>query len=137
MADPKKHAVILFDGVCNFCNRSVQFIIKRDRSGYFRFASQQSSAGSALLGAFPEALGTDSIVLIEREKAYTESTAVLRIARRLDGLWKAAYLAIVIPRPLRDLFYRWFARRRYRWFGKQSSCMMPTPDMRERFLSTD
>ncbi len=137
MAVPKEHAVVLFDGVCHFCNRSVQFIVKRDRSGYFRFASQQSSAGSALLAACPEARGTDSIVLIERGKAYTESTAVLRIARRLDGLWKAAYLAIVIPRPIRDPFYRWFARRRYRWFGKQSSCMLPAPDIRERFLSTD
>lgn len=137
MAEPKEHAVVLFDGVCTFCNRSVQFIIKRDRSGYFRFASQQSGAGSALLAGLPEAAGTDSIVLIEQGRAYTESTAVLRIARRLDGLWKAAYLAIVIPRPVRDLVYRSFARRRYRWFGKESACMMPTPDIRERFLSMD
>lgn len=138
MNDTKDGAVILFDGVCNFCNSSVQFIIRRDRSGTFRFASLQSDKAQRLLAEqedVPPSL--DSLLLIEKGRVYTESTAVLRIAGKLDGLWKAAALLLIIPRPLRNLVYRFIARNRYRWFGRRNECMIPTPEQRNRFLSTD
>ncbi|WP_077211956.1 thiol-disulfide oxidoreductase DCC family protein [Bacillus dakarensis] len=128
-------AIILFDGVCNFCNSSVQFIIKRDRAGYFQFASLQSEVGKSLLAQRPELQNLDSIVLIENGQFFTESSAALRIARKLDGFWKLAFLLNALPKVCRDPFYRFFAKNRYRWFGKQEACMMPTKDMRARFLS--
>ena len=130
-------AVILFDGECNFCNGSVQFIIKRDRKAYFRFASLQSSVGKRLLAEFPELQRIDSIVLIENGQVFTESTAVLRIAGKLDGLWRTASIFLAIPARIRDPLYRYFARHRYRWFGREQSCMVPTPEIRNRFLSID
>jgi len=132
--DTEDHAVVLFDGVCNLCNRSVQFIIRRDRFGYFRFASLQSEAAQHLLAEQWQTPNVDSIVLIEKGRVYTQSSAVLRIAGRLDGLWKAAILLLIIPKPLRNLVYRFVARNRYRWFGKRNECMIPTPEQRSRFL---
>lgn len=134
MVDRVEHSIILFDGVCNFCNRTVQFIIKRDRNGYFRFASLQSSVAESLLATRLEGLHLNSIVLIENGQIYTESTAVLRIVKNLDGIWKAAFILLAIPKPFRDPLYRFFAQRRYRWFGRQSSCMVPTKEIRDRFL---
>jgi predicted DCC family thiol-disulfide oxidoreductase YuxK len=130
------HAIVLFDGVCNFCNGSVRFIIRRDRRGYFRFAALQSNVGAELeerYGLDPSAL--DTLVLIEGRGVYTKSAAALRIARRLRWPWVALYALIVVPRRLRDLAYDWFARRRYRWFGRREECMVPSPKMRERFLT--
>lgn len=135
MSDEK--AIVLFDGVCNFCNSSVQFIIKRDRGGYFQFASLQSDVGKNLLALRPDLQDLDSIVLIEDGNYFTESSATLRIARKLDGLWKLAYLFNAIPKVCRDPFYRLFAKNRYRWFGKEEACMIPTKDMRARFLSDE
>jgi predicted DCC family thiol-disulfide oxidoreductase YuxK len=129
------HPIVLFDGVCNLCNGAVQFILRRDPAGRFRFASLQSPAGEALqtrLGIDPKAL--DSIVLVEGERWYRESDAALRIASRMSGAWKALGVLRVIPRPLRDPVYRWVARNRYRWFGKQETCWLPTPELRGRFL---
>jgi predicted DCC family thiol-disulfide oxidoreductase YuxK len=129
-------AIVLFDGVCNLCNGSVTFIIKRDPERRLRFAALQSDSGRALLGkvGLPrDAL--DTLVLVEGGRAYTRSTAALRIARRLSGLWPLFYGLIVVPRPLRDLLYRAVARNRYRWFGKRDTCMLPTPDLQERFLA--
>ncbi|CAM4229660.1 MAG: thiol-disulfide oxidoreductase DCC family protein [Paenibacillus macerans] len=137
MRESDNHAVVLFDGVCNFCNGSVQFIIRRDRAGYFRFASLQSDAAKSLLAGRAEAPSLDSIILIENDRVFTESTAVLRIARKLDGIWRGAALFLAVPKPLRDWAYRLFARNRYRWFGKRSECMLPTPEQRQRFLSMD
>ncbi len=127
-------SVVLFDGVCNLCNNSVQFIITRDRSARFRFAALDSAAARRLI----ERTGSrsplpDSIVLVEQGRVYTRSTAALRIARRLPFPWPLLYAAIVVPRPLRDLAYDFVARNRYRWFGKRDSCMMPTPELRARF----
>jgi len=129
-----KKAIILFDGVCHFCNGAVQFIIKRDRKAYFQFASLQSSAGRILLSDHP---GMDSIVLIEDGQYFTESTAVLRIARNLDGIWKLAFIFQAIPKTFRDALYRYVAHYRYKWFGKSQTCMIPTEEMRKRFLGID
>lgn len=129
-----EHSIVLFDGICNFCSSSVQFIIRRDRKGRFRFASLQSKIADQLLAGHDRSGKMDSIVLIDHGKCYTESTAVLLIASRLDGLWKAAAIFLLLPKGIRDPLYRWFARNRYRWFGKMDSCMIPSPEIRERFL---
>lgn len=129
-------ALILFDGVCSFCNGAVNFVIERDKSGYFKFAPLQSETGQLLRDEYQiDKLKTDSLVLIEDGRAFTHSTAALRIARRLDGLWPAFYALIIIPKPIRDLGYRVFAKYRYRLFGKLDTCMIPTPDVRARFLT--
>ena len=129
------YGVVLFDGVCNFCNRSVNWIIRRDKRGSFRFAALQSEAGEALqerYGLDPSVL--DTLVLIEGAKVYIKSTAALRIVKRLSPRWRALYALIAVPRLVRDFAYDWFARRRYRWFGKRDECMVPSPKVRERFL---
>jgi predicted DCC family thiol-disulfide oxidoreductase YuxK len=130
-------AVVLFDGVCNLCNSSVNFIIDRDRHRYFHFAALQSDAGIELLrkhGRTPPPGDPDSIILVENGRVYERSTAALRIARKLRGAWKILYAGIIVPRPLRDVVYKWIARNRYRWFGKKDSCRMPTPELKDRFL---
>jgi predicted DCC family thiol-disulfide oxidoreductase YuxK len=129
-------AIILFDGVCNFCNGSVNFIIERDKEGYFKFAPLQSEIGQKLLDEYGiDKTLTDSVVLIENEKAYVRTTAALRIARKLNGAWKWFYGFIIVPRLFRDIFYKLFAKYRYRMFGKQDACMLPTPEIRSRFLA--
>ncbi len=125
---------VLFDGVCNVCNGWVQFIIKRDPKAVFRFASLQSDEAQQLLKAHNEEATLDSIVLVDNGKVDTESTAILKILGKLPGAWKLLSVFRIVPMPLRDGFYRWFARNRYRWFGKQESCMLPTPEIRARFL---
>lgn len=128
-------AVVLFDGVCNFCNASINFIIEHDKTGYFKFAPLQSEIGEKLLVKHGiDTVETDSVILVEGEKAYIHSEAALRIARRLDGAWSWAFALRVIPRPVRDLAYKLIARHRYRFFGRRDACMMPTPDIRARFL---
>lgn len=127
--------VVLFDGICNLCNGTVVFVAKRDPAGRFSFAALQSPVGRRLLERFAlPADGPETLVLIEEGRAFTRSTAVLRIARRLSGLWPLAYMAIVIPRPARDLVYRLVARHRYRLFGERDACMVPSPELQERFL---
>lgn len=131
----KEHALVLFDGVCNLCNNSVNFIIDRDPGAYFKFAALQDEAVKPLFSRYdlsPEYL--DSIVLIEDGQCYRNSTAALRIARRLKGGWPLFYAFIIIPRPFRDLVYGWIARNRYRWFGKRDTCRLPTSELRARFL---
>jgi len=127
--------VVLFDGACNLCNGFVQFLISRDPAGYFRFASLQSAEGQALLAqhGLPTPTEPESIVLIENGRAYTHSQAVLRMARHLPG-WRWLSAFRVVPRFLRDAVYRWVARNRYRWFGRQESCWLPTPELKARFL---
>lgn len=128
-------ALVLFDGVCNLCQGSVQFILKRDPRGRFRFASLQSDEGSRRLaehGLPSESLTT--LVLLEEGKAYLRSTAALRIARHLSGAWPLAAVFLLVPRPLRDRIYDFIARNRYRWFGKTEACLLPRPEWRERFL---
>lgn len=130
-----EHPVVLFDGVCNLCNRTVQYIIRHDPKGRFHFAALQSHAGRGLqerYGLDPEAMNT--IILFERGQAYAKSDAALRIARRLKGPIRFWWAARAIPRPIRDFVYDWIGRQRYRWFGKREECMVPGPDMRTRFL---
>lgn len=129
-------SIVLFDGVCNFCNGTVQFVLRRDPRGNFYFAALQSEAGREILDRFdmpPDKL--DSIILIEGRRVYTKSAAALRIARGLRAPWPLLGVFLAVPRALRDACYDAFARRRYRWFGKRDSCMVPTPEMRARFLS--
>jgi predicted DCC family thiol-disulfide oxidoreductase YuxK len=125
---------VLFDGVCNVCNNWVKFIIKRDPKGIFRFASLQSDEGQAVLRVHNQKVSLDSIVLVQNEKVYTESTAILQIFRKLTGMWKVLSVLQIVPKFIRDSFYHWFAKNRYRWFGQQESCMIPTPEIRQRFL---
>jgi predicted DCC family thiol-disulfide oxidoreductase YuxK len=129
------HPLVLFDGVCNLCSRSVQTILRHDRQARFRFASLQSPLGEKLrddLGIDREKV--DSVILVEGGRWYKESDAALRIAHGLGGLWKAFGILRLVPRPLRDAAYRLIARNRYRWFGKTETCWVPTPELRERFL---
>lgn len=130
-----EHPVLLFDGVCNLCNGAVRFVIRRDRAARFRFAALQSRSGQALLRRFalPQA-ELETLVLVEGTRAFTRSAAALRAARRLDGAWPLLYALMVIPRPVRDAVYDFVARRRYRWFGRRDECMVPTPELRARFL---
>jgi predicted DCC family thiol-disulfide oxidoreductase YuxK len=128
-------SIILFDGVCNLCAWAVRFIIERDPRGVFHFASLQSPAGQELMrqhGLDPTQL--DTFVLVEDGRAHRESTAALRVSRRLGGGWPLFYAAIILPRFLRDPIYKFIARNRYRWFGQKETCMIPTPELKARFL---
>lgn len=126
--------IILFDGECNFCEWNVQFIIKRDPGAKFKFAPLQSHIAQSFLSGSNKEKIHSTVVLIEENKMYTESTAALRISKQLNGGWSIFYLFIIIPRPLRDLVYRYIAKNRYKWFGKKEQCMVPTPEIRKRFL---
>ena len=134
-------AIILFDGVCNLCNGFVQFVIEHDPAGQFQFTALQSETGRNLLrqhGLAVPTAGTDldSVRLLEDGKLYSHSTAVLRIARRLGGIWGLlAAPGWLLPRTLRDAAYCFVARHRYRWFGRQEACWLPTPELRARFLN--
>ncbi|HEY9048411.1 MAG TPA: thiol-disulfide oxidoreductase DCC family protein [Ohtaekwangia sp.] len=134
MAD-SNHTVVLFDGVCNLCNGTVQFIIKRDPKGIFRFASLQSSYAQVLLKQV--GLPSDqlySIIVIEQGIAYEKSDAVLKIVRHLSGAWSAFTVFRIIPKFIRDALYTGLAKNRYRLFGKQDQCMIPTPELKGRFV---
>ena len=140
--------VVLFDGVCNFCNSMIQFVVDHERAPALSFAPLQSEIARGLLervfgeeeakrlvrGATGEG-DPDSVVLIEGGRGYTHSTAALRIGRRLRAPWRWLSALVIVPRPLRDLVYRWIGRNRYRWFGKTETCRIPTPELRARFLS--
>lgn len=127
--------IVLFDGVCNLCSSSVQFIIKRDLKARFRFASLQSPTGQQLLEKFQ--LPTDalySIILVQRNSFLERSDAALEIARQLTGLWPLFYVFKIVPRFLRDPIYNWISRNRYSWFGKKDACWLPTPELKGRFI---
>ncbi|KAJ1401100.1 thiol-disulfide oxidoreductase DCC [Ochromonadaceae sp. CCMP2298] len=127
--------VIFFDGLCNLCNSSVQFVIERDKNKKFLFASLQSELAKNNL---PEALiGEDSlqtIVLKKDDKLLTKSTAALTIARTLSGLWPMLYLFILVPSFIRDFVYDLIGKNRYKWFGKKDHCMIPSKELKSRFL---
>lgn len=127
--------IVLYDGVCGFCNRSVQLILRHDRRGRFRFAALQSEVGRALLRR--HGLATDDLdtfVLVVGGRAYVRSTGALRVARTLGGAWALLSALSIVPRPLRDFAYDVIARNRYRIFGKADACMLPPPEARSRFL---
>jgi predicted DCC family thiol-disulfide oxidoreductase YuxK len=128
--------IILFDGVCNLCNASVQFVIERDPTAIFRFAALQSDFGQAILaknGIYTEG-SPDSIILVENDVVYDRSTAALRIAKRLSGGIQFMAVFLIVPKFIRDFFYKIIAKNRYRWFGKQESCWLPTKELKARFL---
>jgi predicted DCC family thiol-disulfide oxidoreductase YuxK len=128
--------IILFDGVCNLCNHVVQFALARDDKQQFRFAALQSSTGLRLLEGFGiRSRNLSSIVLIEGGSAYVKSDAVLRMTARLTGSWSVLRVFLIVPRPIRDCVYDVVAKHRYRWFGKRSTCMVPTAEQLGRFLS--
>ena len=128
-------SIILFDGVCNLCNSSVQFIIKRDKKEQFLFASLQSDyAKEQLPDEFSDGKALQSIVLKEKDEIKTKSTAALTIAKHLSGVWPILYAFIIIPKFIRDWVYDIIAKNRYKWFGKKDQCMIPSPELKSRFI---
>jgi predicted DCC family thiol-disulfide oxidoreductase YuxK len=128
--------VLLFDGVCNLCNASVQWVLLRDKQQIFRFAALQSEVGQKILarhGLHNETL--DTVVLSDGDRVFVRSDAPLEVLRRLGGFWRFFYVFKYVPKPLRDAVYRFIARNRYRWFGRKESCLLPRPEWRERFLA--
>ena len=131
-----QHSIILFDGVCNLCNGAVQFVIKRDNKNQFLFASLQSEEGKQILedNNFP-ANKNDSFLLVEDGKVYERSTATLRVLKNLSGLRSLLYGFIIVPKFIRDSVYNWIAKNRYQWFGRKDECMIPTPELKAKFLN--
>ncbi|WP_337041193.1 thiol-disulfide oxidoreductase DCC family protein [Emticicia sp. 17c] len=128
--------IILFDGVCNFCNATINFLIDRDKKGVFKFAALQSEAGKTVLTKHNIVSLTDfdSVMLEKDGKLYQKSDAALEIARQMDGLWKILYVFRIVPKFIRDFFYDLVAKNRYRFMGKRDACRIPTPELRARFL---
>jgi predicted DCC family thiol-disulfide oxidoreductase YuxK len=127
--------IMLFDGVCNLCNGAVLFIIKRDKNDRFRFAALESDIGQELLDKHQiDPNKIDSIVLVSGDSAFAKAGAALRIARHLSGLWPVLYSLVIIPKFISNAVYDFIARNRYKWFGKKESCMIPTPELRSKFL---
>jgi len=129
------YSLILFDGVCNFCNSSVNFIIRRDKKNIFRFASLQSETGQKCLSEY-NFYNTefDTIILIEKGELYTRSATALRIAKSISGIWKLFYIFIIVPRPIRNYLYDLLSRNRYKWFGKKDACRIPSESEKKKFI---
>lgn len=131
----ENHPVVLFDGVCNLCNSSVQFIIERDVENRFKFSSLQSDFGQSFLKKYQLNTETfDSILLVEEDQYYSKSTAALKIGQELKGL-KWLKVLWIVPKFLRDFVYSIISKNRYKWFGKQDNCWIPTPELQEKFLN--
>lgn len=127
--------IILFDGLCNLCEGAVQFVLKHDDDKNFLFASLQSETGQQLLKQFNFPLENfNSFVLLQNNNVYLRSTAALLVAKQLSGTIKFIYLFIIVPAFIRDWVYNWIAKRRYKWFGKKEACIVPTPELKARFL---
>jgi len=126
--------IILFDGVCNYCNAMINIAIRHDKRGALKFATLQSKTGTQLKEQYHIPSEIDSVIFIENSNVYTYSDAALRIARYLRWPAKALYGFIIIPKFIRQPIYRWIARNRYKWFGKRKECMVPTADVKSRFL---
>ncbi|MCG9911115.1 MAG: thiol-disulfide oxidoreductase DCC family protein [Flavobacteriales bacterium] len=127
--------IVYFDGVCNVCNASVQFILKRDKYNRFKFAALQGKSGQEILNRLNmKTSAFDTFLLFENGKMYQKSTAALRVIKQLNSFWPLLYVLIIIPPFIRDFFYGLIARNRYRLFGKRESCMIPNPEIRSRFL---
>ncbi len=129
------HPIIFFDGVCNLCTGSVQFVIRHDPSHHFRFASLQSEIGQQLLreNNLPtEEFG--SFILFENGKVFTQSTAALRVTKKLNGLWSVLAVFLIVPSFIRNGVYNWIAKNRYKWFGKKEECWIPTKELNDLFV---
>lgn len=133
--EQKHHPIVLYDGICNLCSGVVAFTLRRDRRGILRYAALQSDIGKRLLfeNGFAQEL-PDTFILIENGRAFTKSSAALRLARHLGGGFRLLSGLLIIPRPMRDAVYTFVANNRYRWFGQRESCMLMRPEYRERFL---
>lgn len=125
--------MVLFDGYCNLCSGTVRFIIRRDKRRRFRYASLSGPTAERTLHELSPSRTPDSVLLVDEGKLYEGSTAALRIAKHLDGLWPLLYGLIIFPLPLREAVYHYVARNRYRWFGKREACWMPRPEWNELF----
>ncbi len=126
---------MLIDGMCNLCNEAVKFTVKHDPHRKILFAPLQSEAGQKISKQYHLPISDfESFVWIENDNAYTKSTGALRYFKILDGLWPVLYIFIVVPKPIRDFFYDIVSTRRYRWFGKRETCLVPTPELKNRFL---
>ena len=136
MSNPKEvtHPIILFDGVCNFCNRMVNFAIRNDKKGKLKFAPLQSEIGVNLKKQFQISPTADTVIFIENGKSYTYAKAAIRISKYLDWPAKAFNVFRIIPSFISQPLYKWFAKRRYKWFGKKETCMIPTDEVKARFL---
>ncbi|MCC7191335.1 MAG: DUF393 domain-containing protein [Phycisphaeraceae bacterium] len=131
----RNHGIVLFDGICNLCSASVNFIIKRDPADYFRFAALQSDTGRSLLREYQLEEGTiNSMVLIQNGKTYIRSSAAVRIASHLCGFWKALVVFMIVPPLIRDVIYSFIAKHRHRWLGNTEACNLLTSETSERFL---
>lgn len=129
-----QNPVIFFDGVCNLCSASVQFAIEHDKKDIFKFTALQGNYAKTILPKYNVDLNKiDSIILVENDNLYTKSTAALKIARKLSGLWPMLYIFIVIPKSIRDWFYDIIAKNRYKWWGRQESCWVPTAELKQKF----
>ncbi len=129
------YKIILFDGVCNFCNASVNFIIDRDKNNIFKFAALQSDIGEQLQRKFSlDSEDLSSFILIEGNKYYKKTTAALRVAKDFGFPWNLTYIFIIVPPFIRNIAYSIIAKYRYKWFGKRDTCRIPTPEEKERFL---
>jgi predicted DCC family thiol-disulfide oxidoreductase YuxK len=134
MASSSKY-IILFDGICNLCNSSVQFVLARDKKKQFVFGSLQGKAGQDYLQRIHLPVNEfNSFILIEGDKVYTRSTGALRVLKHLGGGWSLLYGLIIIPGFIRDGIYKWIAGNRYKWFGKRDTCRVPTPEEKGQFL---
>jgi predicted DCC family thiol-disulfide oxidoreductase YuxK len=131
---PTPPSIVIFDGVCNLCNNFVNFVIDRDPQINFKFVANQSAIGQQLIQDFHLPATIDTIILIEADRCYTHSTAVLKIFRRLHGIWTGLAYLMIVPKPIRDSIYVWIARNRYRWLGQSASCRIPTPELQQHFL---
>jgi predicted DCC family thiol-disulfide oxidoreductase YuxK len=127
--------VMLFDGVCNVCNAAVQFVLSHERAPEYQFASLQSELGKRMLDERGLTHDLDTVVVVDGERIFTRSSAAVHVLRSMRGAWPVlAALLWIVPKPLRDLGYDVFAHFRYRFFGKRDSCMIPTPELRSRFV---
>jgi predicted DCC family thiol-disulfide oxidoreductase YuxK len=127
-------AVIVFDGGCVLCDGWVHFLLRHDRQGRYRFAAQSSAGRALLAGHGLDADDPASFLLVDANRAWTDTDAIVRVVAGLGGFWQAVRLVVVLPRPVRDRLYRLLARNRYRWFGRRNACLIPAAEHRERFL---
>jgi len=131
----QQQPVILFDGVCNFCDGAVNFIIRQDKNGIFKFSALQSAPAQHLLQQHEDLKKLDSFILAAGGNLFQKSTAALHVLNYLPWYWKWTQLFWIVPRRLRDAVYDWIAKNRYKWFGKKDTCMIPTPELKNRFLN--
>ncbi|RYD56531.1 MAG: thiol-disulfide oxidoreductase DCC family protein [Sphingobacteriales bacterium] len=131
MAEDATYPVLYFDGVCNLCNNTVRFIIKHDKKKQFRFAALQSVSGQMMADKLKD---TESVILAYKGEYYSKSDAALKTMAILGGIWRVGLVGHILPSFLRNMLYDWVARNRYRWFGRLNQCMIPTPELKSRFL---